>query len=100
MYITSSYIGHDFLRSAYTAKYEAEGKTFQLFVVDAKSPEGAKETLAAYLANEGSVLIKDRYNGEIPLVRKGSYLVGIYSENGDALSSASALLKEVAGKLN
>lgn len=108
-YITSSYIGHEFLRSVYTAKYEAEGKTFQLFVVDAQSPEGAKETLTAYLAftgqplslaNESSVLIKDRYNGEIPLVRKGSYLVGIYSENGDALGSANALLKEVSDKLN
>ncbi|MDR1259457.1 MAG: hypothetical protein LBK65_09320 [Tannerellaceae bacterium] len=107
-YITSSYIGHEFLKSVYTATYESGGRTFQLFVVDAGSGEKAAETLSAYLTftgqpldliKEGNILIKDRYNGEIPVILKGSRIIGIYSENGDAIANADTLLKEVADKL-
>jgi hypothetical protein len=107
-YITSSYIGHEFLRSVYTAKYEVDGKTFQLFVVDARSGEKAREILTQYFdftkqatasIREGELLIKDRYNGEIPLIWKGSYLIGIYSENGDTIPQANTLLQKVSGKL-
>ncbi|MDR2388511.1 MAG: hypothetical protein LBD89_01825 [Tannerellaceae bacterium] len=107
-YITSSYIGHEFLKSVYTATYEAEGKTFQLFVVDAHSEEQAGEVLRQYFAFtkqpmepllESKFLIKDRYNGEIPLIRKGPYLIGIYSENGETIPQANTLLQEVADKL-
>ncbi|MDR1344222.1 MAG: hypothetical protein LBJ39_02600 [Tannerellaceae bacterium] len=107
-YITSSYIGHEFLKSVYTAIYEADGKTFQLFVIDARSSEGSKEALTAYLTftgqpldlvKEGDILVKDRYNGDIPVLWKGSHIVGIYSENGDTIANANTLLKEVSGKL-
>jgi hypothetical protein len=107
-YITSSYIGHAFLRSVYTANYKSGGKTFQLFVVDAQSEEKAQEILTAYLAfagqspdlaKESEILVKDRYNGEIPILRKGAYLIGVYSENGDAIPHAKTLLREASGKL-
>ncbi|MDR2775566.1 MAG: hypothetical protein LBC19_12665 [Tannerella sp.] len=107
-YITSSYIGHAFLKSVYTANYESADKTFQLFVVDAQSDEKAKEILTAYLAftgqpldlvKEGEILIKDRYNGEIPIIRKGAHIIGVYSENGDTIPHAKTLLREVSGKL-
>ncbi|MDR0699796.1 MAG: hypothetical protein LBG28_11360 [Tannerella sp.] len=107
-YITSSYIGHAFLKSVYTAKYESDGKTFQLFVVDAQSDDKAKKILTAYLTftgqsldlvKESELLIKDRYNGEIPVIRKGAYIIGIYSENGDTIPHAKTLLKEVSDKL-
>jgi hypothetical protein len=108
MYITSSYIGHEFLQSVYTARYETGGKVFQLFVVDARSDEKAREILTTYLrftnqpldlAAQGEILIRDRYNGEIPVIRKGSRIAGIYSESGDAIPQANALLKEVAARL-
>jgi hypothetical protein len=107
-YITSSYIGHEFLRSVYTATYSAGGKTFQLFAADAGSSEGARDVLTRYFAftaqpadslREGELLIKDRYNGDIPAIWKGACIIGIYSESGDAIPGAEALLKEVAGKL-
>jgi hypothetical protein len=107
-YTTSGYIGHEFLKSVYTATYEADGKTFQLFIIDAKSSQGSKETLTAYLtfsgqspdlAGEGGITVKDRYNGDIPLLWKGSYIVGIYSEAGDTIANAATLLKEVSEKL-
>jgi hypothetical protein len=107
-YITSSYIGHGFLQSVYTARYESDGKTFQLFVVDARSDAKAKEILTDYLTftgqpldlvKEGDILIKDRYNGDIPAIWKGSHIIGIYSENGDTIPQANTLLKEVSDKL-
>jgi hypothetical protein len=107
-YVTSSYIGHEFLQSVYTATYNAGGKTFQLFIVDAGSSESAQKVLTQYFAftaqpaesiKEGELLIKDRYNGDIPAIWKDAYIIGIYCENGDAIPDANTLLKEVSGKL-
>jgi hypothetical protein len=107
VYITSNYIGHEFLKSAFAAKYETNSQVFQCFVVDAKSKEEAKTVLANYFTftkqplefNEGALLIKDRYNGDIPVIWKGAYIVGIYNENGETIKDADALLKELSGKL-
>jgi len=90
-YITQNYIGHEFLKPVYTADYELRGKKFQLFVIDAKSTENAKQILSDYFKFtkqtdalvEGNLLIKDRYNGSIPVVWKGSYLIGAFDEKGD-----------------
>jgi hypothetical protein len=107
-YITSSYIGHEFLKSVYTAKYEADGKPYQLFVIDARSSEGAKAVLTAYLTftgqpldlvKEGDILIEDRYNGNIPAIWKGSHIIGLYSESAESITNSPALLQEIADKL-
>ncbi|MDR3268241.1 MAG: hypothetical protein LBT83_04150 [Tannerella sp.] len=106
-YITSGYIGHEFLRSVYVAKYEYAGQSFQLFVLDAKSKEGVKQVLTDYFTftgqplsfEEGSLQIQDKYNGEIPAIWKGACLIGACNENGETVREADALLKELAGKL-
>lgn len=106
-YITSNYIGHEFLRAVYTMKYEKDGQSFQLFVLDGGSPDGVKDVLTQYMAftkqsdelKEGELLVKDRYNGDIPVLWKGRYLVGVYNENGDMIPGADALLEELAEKL-
>lgn len=106
-YITSNYIGHEFLRAVYTMKYEKDGQSFQLFVLDGGSPDGVKDVLTQYMAftkqsdelKEGGLLVKDRYNGDIPVLWKGRYLVGVYNENGDMIAGADVLLKELAEKL-
>ncbi|RHU23655.1 hypothetical protein DXD68_18450 [Parabacteroides sp. TM07-1AC] len=106
-YITSNYIGHEFLRAVYTMKYEKGGQAFQLFVLDGGSPDGVKSVLTQYMAftkqqdelKEGGLLIKDRYNGDIPVLWKGRYLVGFYNENGDTIAGTDALLEELADKL-
>lgn len=106
-YITSNYIGHEFLRAVYTMKYEKDGQSFQLFVLDGGSPDGVKDVLSQYMAftkqsdelKEGELLVKDRYNGDIPVLWKGRYLVGVYNENGDMIAGADVLLKELAEKL-
>nr|WP_129734084.1 DUF6599 family protein [Parabacteroides goldsteinii] len=106
-YITSNFIGHEFLRAVYTAKYECDGQSFQLFILDGSSPEGVKEVLTQYMAftkqsqelKEGELLIKDRYNGDIPSIWKGRYLIGVFNENGDTITGGDKLLNEVASKL-
>ncbi|MDH6342069.1 hypothetical protein M2480_000448 [Parabacteroides sp. PFB2-12] len=103
-YITSNYIGHEFLKQIYLAKYEREGKAFQLFVIDGNSADGAKDILTKYFTfarqplefAEGALVIKDRYNGDIPAIWKGRYIVAAYSENGEAIAGVEELLKSIA----
>ena len=89
-YITKNYIGHEFLKPVYTINYEANGKKFQVFVLDAKTAENAKNILTTYFEftkqtepfSEGKLLINDRYNGNIPVIWKGQYIVGVFNEQG------------------
>ena len=89
-YITQNYIGHEFLAPVYTADYNRFGKKFQAFVIDAKTTENSKQILSDYFKFtnqnnplvEGNLLIKDRYNGAIPIVWKGRYLIGAFDEKG------------------
>jgi hypothetical protein len=90
-YITQNYIGHEFLKPAYTADYNLQDRKFQLFVIDAKTSEDAKVILDNYFAftkqqgefSEGNLLVKDRYNGNIPIVWKGQYIIGAFDESGN-----------------
>jgi hypothetical protein len=90
-YITQNYIGHEFLKPVYTANYNLASKEVQLFVIDGKTTEGAQQILSEYFRftkqteefTEGDLLIKDRYNGNIPVVWKGRYITGVYSEKGE-----------------
>ena len=106
-YITSNFIGHEFLRGVYTTDYKKDGKTFQAFVIDGRTTAGAKEVLEKYFAftkqpqefTEGPQTITDRYNGDIPVIWDGRYVVGVFSANGDAMPGAEAFLKGIAEKL-
>ena len=90
-YITRNYIGHEFLKPVYTVNYELLGKKFQAFVIDAGATENANQILSKYFKftkqdepfAEGNLLIQDRYNGSIPVVWKGRYLIGAFDEKGD-----------------
>lgn len=106
-YITANYIGHEFLKGVYTADYKKGGKVFQLFVIDGKTIEGAKEILTKYFTfnkqplefNEGKLTINDRFNGEMPAIWKGRYIIGIFSESGDIPDGSGELLNEMSEKL-
>ena len=107
-YITSSYIGHEFLQSVYVAKYTNEaGQPFQLFVIDGQSSEGAGEMLKKYFTftkqsldfQEGNLMIDDRYNGTIPACWKGRYIIGVYNENGEEVGQAADYIRELTDQL-
>ncbi|MDR1097875.1 MAG: hypothetical protein LBL57_07075 [Tannerella sp.] len=105
-YITSNYIGHDFLNKVYLCKYKQGDLEYQLFVIDAGDDGAAKEILNKYFTfakqpldfKQGLLLIKDRYNGDIPCLWKGKYLIGIYNENGETIPDAETKLNSVIEK--
>ncbi len=106
-YITSNYIGHEFLEHVYTTDYAAGGKKCQAFVIDAGTPEAARETLVKYYAfarqsvdpQPGLQTIADRYNGDIPVIWQGRYIIGIFSPDGSPMPGAEAFLSSIASKL-
>ncbi|MDR0415220.1 MAG: hypothetical protein LBH84_07400 [Prevotellaceae bacterium] len=93
-YIPQNYIGHEFLKSAYTLDYNLNGLKFQLFVIDGKTREGAEKILSDYFGftrqplnfAEGNLRAEDRYNGNIPIAWKGRYLIGAFRESGEDFS--------------
>ncbi len=103
-YITSNYIGHEFLKQVYTANYEIDGRKFQVFVIDGETGEGALAILNSYFnftkqaitpSPEGFI-IEDRYNGNIPALLKGQYIIGAFDENaGDFPNEIFEFLKTI-----
>lgn len=91
-YITANYMGHTFLNQVYFAKYTKGDKPYQLFLLIVPTVEEAKDVLDKYYKfarqeteiKEGMQVINDRYNGDIPVIWQGKYILGIFSENGDA----------------
>jgi hypothetical protein len=108
-YTTSNYLGHEFLRGVYSARYGEGEHAYQLFVVNAGSRQDARAILEKYLAftkqpatalAEGEpLLVKDRYNGDIPILWRGARVTGIFAENGAPPPDAWEIIKELAGKL-
>lgn len=106
-YITSNYLGHTFLNGVYTTNYVLGDETFQVFVIDAQTEDGAREMLNKYFEftrqskefTPGKLLIADRYNGDIPMLWKGRYVLGVFSENGNEITCADDFLDALAEKL-
>ena len=107
-YIRENFIGFEFLHSAYTVEYEGG---FKLFVIQGGSPEEIHEMAKQYLAftkqdidpsSVSELTFKDPYNGDIPAIIKGSYLVGIIdgSENEKARSLLTELSLALSSTLN
>ncbi len=105
-YTTSSFIGHEFLKRVYSCKYEKDSEKFQLFIVDGQTAEGAHEILNQYFTftkqkdnfTEGKLKIEDRYNGTIPCIWKGRYIIGIFSESGED-TGEDALIEEISSAI-
>jgi hypothetical protein len=99
-YTTANFLGHDFLRGVYSARYRHGERAYQLFVLDAGSRDGARVVLERYLAftkqsiplDEGDLLVKDRYNGDIPARWQGRYIAGIFTDGGDPPPGAREIL--------
>ena len=103
-YITANYIGHTFLSKVFICQYINDGTKYQIFVIDAETSDAAKEILNKYYTftkqpldfNEGELLLKDRYNGDIPILWKGRYLIGIFNDKGETIANAKNILNSVA----
>jgi len=103
-YIRENFIGFDFLHSAFTVGYEGG---FKLFVIQGKDADEILEIARKYLAftkqdidpaRVSELTFKDPYNGDIPAIIQGSYLVGII--DGSENEEARTLLEELAVALS
>ena len=91
------FLGYEFLRSAFTADYAVDGVRFQLFVISASSSAESDGMMRHYRQATGGdagassptphVLVRDKYNGDVALFRKGRFL-------GGAVRIADAALRD------
>ncbi len=104
-FILSNFLGHEFLRSAFTADYDLQGRPFQLFVMKLGSEEEARAVLRHYAAldkkdpapevHPGDLVIQDPYNGPVHLTWQGSIVWGSLAQ-GEEVGS---LLRELGANL-
>ena len=84
-YIAENFLGFEFLHSAFVTPYNIDGTEFQLFIIRTKEAETVQEMLTNYFAftkqeigvKDGSYTVRDPYNGDIDVVLKGNFLIGI-----------------------
>lgn len=95
LYISKSFLGYDFLNSAFTANYLVGDREFQLFIIDGKDPSSCRQILSEYLEfckqpvssiHEGVFAFEDPYNGPIRIIWKDSYLYGVMNFGDDELA--------------
>ncbi|MFC2116217.1 DUF6599 family protein [Bacteroidota bacterium] len=102
-FIGENFIGFNFLHSAFTAEYEGD---YKLFIIDGGNREKILNMVREYLEftnqdidpeKESSFVIKDRYNGDIPVVLKGSFMAGILDGSGkeDAIDNLKTLVNKL-----
>jgi hypothetical protein len=112
-YVAEGFLGHQFLPRGFQGTYANGDKEFQLFLAIFKNPEEAKSGLRVfrnYLSNKGKidqetpagfgpdvVRGKDPYQGDILVLQKESYLVGVASSEfgGKEENHLADLLKNV-----
>ncbi len=107
-FISSNFLGHNFLHSAFLANYKLGGKNTKAFIVQGNSPEDSQQMLAAYFEfakvdkkiQEGKTyLIPDRYNGELHAVLQGNYIAGLMTADKEkAKNMLDGILKNIKEK--
>jgi hypothetical protein len=106
-FIPDTFMGFEFLGSAFRANYRQDGQTMTLFVICRESPDAASGVLRKYLefvkedtANikEGAYKLKDPFNGTVYLNWKGNFVIGF---SGDDLPELrTSLLASLQKNLN
>jgi hypothetical protein len=105
-YISKSFLGHEFLQHAFTSEYQVSGKKYSVFIIDAGTPDAAKNMLDSYYRftgqatplREGKLTVEDRYNGNIRCQWKGRHVWGILNDS-NAPVKVDGILKFIEGKL-
>jgi hypothetical protein len=105
-FVPNTFMGLEFLGSAFQASYETGDGKLTLFVMERKSPDEAAVLLQKYHEfvqsdpgelKEGSYVIEDPFNGTIHLYWKDHYIIGF---SGDDLPAVrESLLETMKSKL-
>lgn len=109
-FVSSHFLGHSFLHSAFVAEYELGGASARAFVIEGDDVADAERMVRDYLAlvakkggsheaAEGRYRFRDPYRsseGELHLVRVGSRILGIFHDDAGI---AEKFLGEVRRRL-
>jgi hypothetical protein len=85
LYVSQSFLAHKFLHSAYMAQYREDGSEYRRFIIDAGTPEAARQMIREYLAfakqdaepeERTLITINDRYNGRVDMIWDGAFITG------------------------
>jgi hypothetical protein len=109
-YINKNFLGHSFLHSAYVVDYENDGRTFQIFIIEAANPAVADKVLQEYKAflekkgkdvteKDGIQRFQDPYyrsSGTMHMKKSKNYIWGLFFKND---TIAKTLIDEIETKL-
>ena len=86
VFISGSFLGHDFLKEVFLAKYQGKQEIFTLFFIERASKEASLQMIKEYLnftkqqisIQEGKPFtITDPYNGNVQVILDGNKIYGI-----------------------
>jgi hypothetical protein len=103
-YIREGVLGHEFLRGAFKAVYEAGDMTFSIFIIDNPTAEECLKTVNTWLSRagidtdespSGKYAFRDGYNGDIFLSWKDTRMVVIQGLAKDQTDVAGRYTNEI-----
>lgn len=104
IYIQESVLGHEFLKGAFRANYEAGTASFSIFIIEKTAIEETRNTAEKYLSSVkleiddpsgGKYVFKDGYNGDIFLIWKNNRIVIISGLSKDQMEIADRYSSEI-----
>ena len=102
-YVTSNYMGHTFLNNVFNVAYKNDNQSFSAFVIDLKSKDKVNDVLTQYLTFtkqpikiEGTMIIKDKYNGDVLVLFRENYIFGVFSDGSSEAETYKTFLEELA----
>ncbi|MCP5064817.1 MAG: hypothetical protein GY936_20550 [Ignavibacteriae bacterium] len=105
-YIHKNFLGYKSLSEAFTMDYVVDGKNFKMFIIQKSNVDACKKMLEDYFVSikvdgnniqEGSLKVKDEYQGDISILWKANNVIGILNSSDIELSDK--YLKSMCEKL-
>ena len=105
-YIHKNFLGYKSLSEAFTMDYVVEGKNLKMFIIQKSNVDACKKMLEDYFVSikidenniqEGSLKVKDEYQGDISILWKANNVIGILNSSDAELSDK--YLKSMSEKL-
>ncbi len=93
VFTADSFLGHEFLNDVYSASYDSNEQTFDMFVISRPDASGCQKILNEYFQYtggspktlaDGTYKIEDKYNGTIYFVLRDNLLIGFMGNMDEA----------------
>ncbi len=85
-FISTNFMGHEFLNSVYKASYKTGDTSFNMFIIRALNAAACEQILRKYMEfakqgdeklSQGRLIIHDPYNGSIEILWKDNLIMGV-----------------------